>query len=162
MDDLTKIKGIGKATAGKLADAGFDSFAKLAALTDEELAKLQEAGFAVSDIDAWKTAAAELEQIASQGDGGNGDVSLAADEPVATAGVPFIRVAAPVGARRRAGLSFTNVPRDVTREELGATQEEQEDALKKLFADPALSVSPVSDFLPAHGGPVLFREEDFG
>ncbi|QDY99067.1 hypothetical protein FQ775_01040 [Nitratireductor mangrovi] len=38
MDDLTRIKGIGKATAKRLAEAGIDSFAKLAAVPDDALA----------------------------------------------------------------------------------------------------------------------------
>ena len=61
MDDLTKIKGVGKASATKLAAAGYDSFAALAAATTaEDLTKLQEAGFAVAEIDQWVKAAAEL------------------------------------------------------------------------------------------------------
>lgn len=35
MDDLTRIDGIGKATARKLADAGIDTFAKLASIEDD-------------------------------------------------------------------------------------------------------------------------------
>ena len=38
-DDLTIIPGIGKATQAKLAAAGLDSFAALAAATDEDLLK---------------------------------------------------------------------------------------------------------------------------
>ncbi len=39
-DDLTKLTGIGKVAAGKLVDAGFSSFAQLAALTTEQFADL--------------------------------------------------------------------------------------------------------------------------
>lgn len=65
MDDLTKIKGIGKATAKKLAAAGFDTYTALAAATDAaSLVTLQDAGFATVDIDAWAAAAAGLIQAA--------------------------------------------------------------------------------------------------
>ncbi len=61
MDDLTKIKGIGKSTAARLADAGFGTCAQLAeAGTPENLKKLQEAGFATVDIDRWALAASDL------------------------------------------------------------------------------------------------------
>lgn len=61
MDDLTRIKGIGKATARKLAEAGYGSYAALAgARKAVDLRKLQEAGFATVEIDAWVTAAAGL------------------------------------------------------------------------------------------------------
>lgn len=56
---------------------------------------------------------------------------------------PAIRVAAPAGPRRRAGISFGPVARDVALHELGDTHEEQQAALRKLLDDPALSVSPV-------------------
>ncbi len=39
-DDLTKLTGVGKVAAGKLVDAGFTSFAQLAALTDAQFAEL--------------------------------------------------------------------------------------------------------------------------
>lgn len=44
MDDLTSLKGIGKATVKKLRDAGIDSFAKLAAATPDQLNAAQVAG----------------------------------------------------------------------------------------------------------------------
>lgn len=44
MDDLTKISGIGAATARKLSAAGIDSFAKLAAATHEQFEELKIAG----------------------------------------------------------------------------------------------------------------------
>lgn len=70
MDDLTKIKGIGKATAEKLGAAGFSTFAALAlATTTDDLKLLQEAGFAQADIEKWSEAAkAELFTNASQAD----------------------------------------------------------------------------------------------
>lgn len=181
MDDLTKIKGIGKATAAKLSAAGFDSFAKLAALTVEDMVILQEAGSAMFDIGTWKTAAGELVTNASQGEGGNGADGSEADASVAAApaenleqNTPAtaalrteiegvldelwvnskreittdsittlrIRVTAPSGHRRRAGISFGTVPRVIEMHELGATIEDQAIALKKLLSDPALSVSP--------------------
>ena len=79
MDDLTKIKGIGKATAEKLAAAGYATFAALAAATDAaDLRKLQDAGFATVDIDRWVMSAAELTRDASQADqGGAGGADTA-------------------------------------------------------------------------------------
>lgn len=58
---------------------------------------------------------------------------------------PRIRVTAPAGPRRRAGLSFGKTPRDLAMEELGETAEEQEAAFKLLLADPMLSVAPIGD-----------------
>lgn len=58
---------------------------------------------------------------------------------------PRFRVVAPAGPRRRAGISFGPVARDVAPEELGVTDEEREAAMKKLLADPMLSVSPIAD-----------------
>lgn len=39
-DDLTKLNGVGPAAAKKLADAGIESFAALAALSDEQIAAI--------------------------------------------------------------------------------------------------------------------------
>ncbi len=44
-DDLTKLTGVGKVAAGKLADAGFTSYAQIAGLTDAQFAELDEAVF---------------------------------------------------------------------------------------------------------------------
>lgn len=55
MDDLTIIKGIGKATAEKLAEAGIDSFARLALGRDDPIAA-EELGIK----DEWIDQAAEL------------------------------------------------------------------------------------------------------
>ncbi|MEZ5782076.1 MAG: hypothetical protein R3D70_10670 [Rhizobiaceae bacterium] len=54
-----------------------------------------------------------------------------------------IRVTAPLGARRRAGLSFTDVPRDLTLADLGEDMETAQATLKLLSGDPQLSVAPV-------------------
>ena len=59
MDDLTKITGIGSATAKKLIAAGIDSYAALAAATHERLEELKIAGGA-EDHQALIKAAAEL------------------------------------------------------------------------------------------------------
>ncbi|WP_170580403.1 50S ribosomal protein L21 [Ruegeria arenilitoris] len=40
-DDLTKITGVGPAAAKKLAEAGIESFAALAALSDEQIAAIE-------------------------------------------------------------------------------------------------------------------------
>ncbi|MBI1360170.1 MAG: 50S ribosomal protein L21 [Alphaproteobacteria bacterium] len=39
-DNLTKLTGVGKVAAGKLNDEGYTTFAQIAALTDEQFAKL--------------------------------------------------------------------------------------------------------------------------
>jgi len=44
-DDLTKLTGVGKVAAGKLNDAGFTTFAQIAALTDAQFSELDEAVF---------------------------------------------------------------------------------------------------------------------
>ena len=44
-DDLTKLTGVGKVAAGKLAEAGFTSYAQLASLTDEQFKTLDETVF---------------------------------------------------------------------------------------------------------------------
>lgn len=41
-DDLTKIRGLGKVFAGKLADEGITSFAQMAALSTDDIAALEE------------------------------------------------------------------------------------------------------------------------
>ncbi len=57
-DDLTEIKGIGPVKAGKLRDAGIDSFAKLESMTPDELADTGHTSTATAR--AWIEAAAEL------------------------------------------------------------------------------------------------------
>lgn len=59
MDDLTKISGIGPATAKKLAGAGIDTYAKLAAANHEQLEALRISGNA-EEHQALIRAAAEL------------------------------------------------------------------------------------------------------
>ncbi|MCO5083078.1 MAG: hypothetical protein M9955_15655 [Rhizobiaceae bacterium] len=54
-----------------------------------------------------------------------------------------VRIVAPQGARRRAGISFTSVPRELTFADLGDDVEAAQETLKILMADPHLSVSPV-------------------
>jgi len=56
-----------------------------------------------------------------------------------------VRVTAPAGPRRRAGCSFDTAPRTVNLRDLGETTQEQQAALDRLMADPALSVVPVVD-----------------
>ncbi|MBE0691512.1 MAG: hypothetical protein IH590_00240, partial [Aquamicrobium sp.] len=61
MDDLTRIKGIGKTYAVRLAQAGFETYAALANATGEaELQKLQEAGFESGVVEMWAKEAAAL------------------------------------------------------------------------------------------------------
>ncbi len=44
-DDLTKLTGVGKVAAGKLNEAGFTTFAQIAALTNAQFSELDEAVF---------------------------------------------------------------------------------------------------------------------
>lgn len=44
-DDLTKLTGVGKVAAGKMSDAGFTTFAQIAALTNAQFSELDEAVF---------------------------------------------------------------------------------------------------------------------
>lgn len=44
-DDLTKLTGVGKVAAGKMNDAGFTTFAQIAALTNAQFSELDEAVF---------------------------------------------------------------------------------------------------------------------
>ncbi|WDR00746.1 helix-hairpin-helix domain-containing protein [Devosia sp. J2-20] len=59
MDDLTTLKGVGRATEKKLLGAGLDSFAKLAGATPDQLSAAQVAG-GPSDWVAMIAAAAEM------------------------------------------------------------------------------------------------------
>lgn len=54
-----------------------------------------------------------------------------------------VRVVAPLGARRRAGISFSSVPADLTMADLGEDMEAARKALEILMADPQLSVAPL-------------------
>jgi predicted RecB family nuclease len=78
MDDLTIIKGIGPATAKKLAAAGIDGFARLAAMqpTDKPLIELARSQ---AEAEAWiaEALAALKDKIATAGAGG----PAAADTP---------------------------------------------------------------------------------
>ena len=89
--------------------------------------------------------AKEATKITKAGDAGpaagSNDMSdAAASNEMARA---RIRVTAPAGPRRRAGLSFDKVARNVTLAELGETADEQEATIKLLLADPMLSVAPI-------------------
>lgn len=60
MDDLTSLKGIGKATSKKLKEAGIDSFAKLAAATPDQL----NAALVSGGPDDWAAMIAEAGKVA--------------------------------------------------------------------------------------------------
>jgi large subunit ribosomal protein L21 len=60
-DDLTKIKGIGKVAAGQLKEQGLTTFAQLAALTDEDIARIDAAmPFSAEQIGDWREQAKAL------------------------------------------------------------------------------------------------------
>ena len=62
-DDLTKIKGIGPVAAGQLKEQGLMTFAQLAALTDEDIAKIDDLmPFSADQIKSWREQAKELAQ----------------------------------------------------------------------------------------------------
>lgn len=60
MDDLTTIKGIGKATAKRLADAGIASFEALAAATSEQLVSIDKLSGSPAEFASWVSAAKAL------------------------------------------------------------------------------------------------------
>jgi len=60
-DDLTVIKGIGPVAAGQLREQGITTFAQIAALSDEDVAKIDEnMPFSADQIKDWRSQAAEL------------------------------------------------------------------------------------------------------
>ncbi|EIM73761.1 50S ribosomal protein L21 [Nitratireductor rhodophyticola] len=60
-DDLTKIKGIGPVAAGQLAEQGITTYAQVAALTDEDVVRIDEAmPFSADQIKDWREQAKEL------------------------------------------------------------------------------------------------------
>ncbi|WEX09789.1 50S ribosomal protein L21 [Chelativorans sp. AA-79] len=62
-DDLTAIKGIGPVAAGQLKEQGLTTFAQLAALTDEDIARIDEAmPFSAEQIQDWREQAKKLAQ----------------------------------------------------------------------------------------------------
>ncbi len=60
-DDLAEIKGIGPVAAGQLNEQGITTFKQIAALTDEDVAKIDEAmPFSADQIKDWREQAKEL------------------------------------------------------------------------------------------------------
>lgn len=60
-DDLTTIKGIGPVAAGQLKDQGITTFAQIAAFTDADIAKIDEAmPFSADQIGDWREQAKAL------------------------------------------------------------------------------------------------------
>lgn len=60
-DDLTKIKGIGPVAAGQLNEQGITTFAQVAALTDKDIERIDEAmPFSADQITDWRAQAKEL------------------------------------------------------------------------------------------------------
>lgn len=66
MDDLTQLKGIGKATAGRLVAGGIDSFASLAAATPEQLGAIDKLGGTPAEWLGWVDQAKALAQPVSR------------------------------------------------------------------------------------------------
>ncbi|MCT8991900.1 50S ribosomal protein L21 [Chelativorans sp. SCAU2101] len=62
-DDLTKIKGIGPVAAGQLREQGLTTFAQLAGLSDEDIARIDAAmPFSADQIKDWREQAKTLAQ----------------------------------------------------------------------------------------------------
>src|SRR5690606_21190407 len=62
-DDLTKIKGIGPVAAGQLREQGLTTFAQLAGLSDEDIARIDAAmPFSADQIKDWREQAKALAQ----------------------------------------------------------------------------------------------------
>jgi len=60
-DDLTKIKGIGPVAAGQLAEQGITTFAQVAALSDADITRIDEAmPFSADQITDWRDQAKAL------------------------------------------------------------------------------------------------------
>ena len=60
-DDLTTIKGIGPVAAGQLNEQGITTFAQIAALSDKDVARIDEAmPFSADQIKDWRDQAKEL------------------------------------------------------------------------------------------------------
>lgn len=60
-DDLTAIKGIGPVAAGQLAEQGITTFAQIAALSDEDVARIDAAmPFSADQIADWREQAKEM------------------------------------------------------------------------------------------------------
>jgi len=60
-DDLVAIKGIGKVAAGQLKEQGITTFAQLAALTEDDIARIDEhMPFSTDQITDWRAQAKEL------------------------------------------------------------------------------------------------------
>ena len=62
-DDLTEIKGIGPVAAGQLNEQGITTFKQVAGLSDEDIARIDEAmPFSADQIKDWREQAKELAQ----------------------------------------------------------------------------------------------------
>lgn len=60
-DDLTKIKGIGPVAMGQLAEQGITTYAQVAALTDEDVVRIDDAmPFSADQISDWRGQAQEM------------------------------------------------------------------------------------------------------
>lgn len=119
MDDLTQIKGIGKATAKKLAAAGIGTIAALAALDASDLPAID--GITPEELANW-AGAAKTPSVLQPAPAQIGDV---------------VRITGPRQTRRRAGRVFGRDPVDIPLGELS------EDELAMIEADPLLSVQHI-------------------
>jgi len=152
LDDLTKIKGIGTATAGHLVKAGISTFALLAASSVEALGKVE--GLPAMKAPEWPAWIEEAGKLAAGGETGTINTTPSESpkggggDPAPAAGARY-QVSGPKAGRWRAGLHFT--PEARTIEVIGegetpapdaAIVQVDETSFARIKADPALSVRP--------------------
>lgn len=134
MDDLTRIKGVGDATAKALSAAGVDGFSALAA-ADAEALMAHEAfrGMRASpgDIAAWKAEAAAI-AASPKPSGADGGAAPTGGETVPSGLVVFVR--GPRRGRWRIGRFFGPEGREIALDALNG------DEKAALIGDPLLSV----------------------
>lgn len=131
MDDLIKLKGVGKSTAKVLVEAGFGSVEKLALATAEQ--RPEALGERV-DFESLIKQASELLAASSDGDAastgasGDDDTDLGPDSDF-----EVLQVIGPKQGRWRAGLHFTQEATYLRADEI------TDEAVAAIVDDPALS-----------------------
>lgn len=141
MDDLTRIKGIGRATAERLSQAGVGSFAALAAADPAALAAheaLRGVRASPADIPAWIAGAAELAAAAPQTD--PQQAHNGGPEGAGATGGPNPGAAAPITTGMVRRLVRSPIDLSGTRLEIGAEVELPPDVAAELDAAGATEI----------------------
>lgn len=151
-----------KSNEAKATDAGDENLTKPTEQTGEQQEVANAAGDAQAEHETGPAASTTAEQPSQQQEAG--DVAASAAATPASGADPeegegetmrmmvaeqVLVVSAPGGPRRRAGFSFGPVPVDLRWDDLGATDEEREDALERLRADPMLKIDGRLEERPA-------------